>query len=607
MASGLPTGQADTEEVLNGPPKSAGQGAAQGFARKNGATADQLETLVTPKGEYFALRRKVAGQATSKILAAKLPEFILGIPWPKAMYWGAKGSPRFIRPIRWIVALLQDDVVSFDAAGVASGNLTQGHRTAAGREAGQQKIAVTIATYEDALRSAHVLVRAAERRNRITQGCADLLAGKDLVVKPDAGLVETLTFITEWPTPILGSFAEEYLTLPAEVLVTVMRHHQKYFSVERPDGSLAPHFIAVMNSAADPDGWIQSGNQRVLRARFNDARFFWEMDQHAPLKDRVQSLANVTFQAKLGSYLDKTNRVKALVRELGGNENAERAALLAKTDLTTEMVKEFTELQGVVGGLYSRAQGEPEEVALAVYDHYKPVSMEGEIPKTVSGQIVSLADKLDTLRECFRIGMVPSGSKDPFALRRAAQGVLRILAEGEINASLAELCAGDATLIEFFADRVRYYFREIRGYRYDEVNAAMAAGWNDVKDLTARLEALKSVRGGENFEPLAASFKRVGNILTQAGFTGGAIDAGLLSDDAERDLYRAMTSLDLSGVSYQTALERIASLRPHVDFFFDKVLVNAPDPAVRSNRLALLYYLRSEFSRIADFSEITTN
>jgi glycyl-tRNA synthetase beta chain len=304
--------------------------------------------------------------------------------------------------------------------------------------------------------------------------------------------------------------------------------------------------------------------------------------------------------ALAGTLADKLN---------GDRAAAERAATLCKADLTTEMVKEFTELQGVVGGVYARAQGESEDVAKAVYDHYKPVGMEDAIPSTLTGQIVALADKLDTLKGCFAIGLVPTGSKDPFALRRAAQGLVKIIVDGHLRLSLAELIGGDAALADFIAERVKYYFREIRGYKYDEVNAAMASGYDDLVDLSARLAALQAVRPTENFEPLAASFKRIANILKQANFTGGAApNAALFEPGPEADLYAAFERVRdrARTTEYQPALETIASLRPAVDVFFDKVLVNAPDPAVRQNRLALLHQLLTEFSTIADFSEIVT-
>jgi len=584
-AEGLRARQEDSTEAVTGPPKSAGEGAARGFAKKQGTTVDQLQSETTPKGEYWKFVRNVPGRNTVDLLGEALPGLILGIPWPKTMCWVGKTGPRWIRPIRWLVALLGDDVVPFEIAGVKSGGRerSHGHRL---------------------LGTEGVIVSADDRRAKIEREVDTLVARQGLRVKPDPDLLHTLVYITEYPTPILGGFDAEYLRLPREVLTTVMRHHQKYFSVENAaTGELAPNFIAVMNTNADPDGLVRQGNERVLRARFNDARFFWEVDQKKKLEDRLPDLAHVTFQAKVGSYLEKTNRVVALVKDLGGNKHTQRAALLAKCDLTTDMVKEFTDLQGIVGGLYAKEQGEPEPVWRAIYEHYKPLSMEDSIPLTAEGRIVALADKLDTLRECFRVGLVPSGSKDPFALRRAAQGVIRILVEGNIALPFAET----GELREFLLDRIRYYFREVRGFRYDEVNAVLASGIRDLPDIAARLESLREVRPTEDFEPLAASFKRIANILRQAGFSeAGAIDAGLLEEGPERDLYADFNRVReiIRTSDYRPALEAIATLRPAVDRFFDKVLVNAPDERIRRNRLTLLCNLLTEFSAIADFSEI---
>ncbi len=588
--------QADSEEVLNGPPKAAGEGAAAGFARKLGVDVSALKTITTPKGEYFSYRKKLKGRPAAAILAEALPGIILGIPWPKAMYWTGKGGPRFIRPIRWIVALLGNKVVPFEIAGVKSGNNSTGHR-----RLGKKKFRVSIADYEAKLRENFVLVSAEARRRKIESEIP-------VPVKPDPALLATLVNITEYPTPIVGGFDEQYLSLPEEVLVTVMRHHQKYFSVAAPDGRLAPNFVAVMNTASDPEGLVRRGNERVLRARFNDARFFWDFDQHKKLADRVEDLAHVTFQAKLGSYLDKTRRMMALVEELGGSEAAHRAAELSKCDLTCEMVKEFTELQGVVGGLYARARGEPEEVARAIYDHYKPVGMDDSIPSTPDGCYVALADKLDTLRGCFGVGIIPKGSSDPFALRRAAQGVVKILVEGKMALPVLNLAGGDEKLVEFLRDRVDYYFREVRGYPYDEVRAAMAAAWSDLVDLESRLEAIHAVRPTEDFLRVAGGVKRIKNILRQAQFTGGIeFDPNLLEAGPERDLHDGFLRLPGARDGYRPALEAIASLRPQVDLFFDKVLVNAPDDRVRLNRLTLLNTILAEFSKIADFSEIATD
>jgi glycyl-tRNA synthetase beta chain len=591
-AEGLPERQPDTEERILGPAKSAPEKAVAGFARKHGVNPGDLATESTPKGEYYVFTKKVAGRQIKDILADALPGVILQISFPKTMYWTGKGGARFIRPIRWIVALLGEEIIPFELAGVRSGALTSGHRRLGARE-----IAITIDDYERRLRDHYVILSAQERRNRIM----NQLAG--VKVKPDPALLETLVYITEYPTPITGKFDTEFLELPEEVLVTVMRHHQKYFSVEDAEGKLAPEFVAVMNTDSDAQGFVRSGNERVLRARFNDARFFWQTDQKKKLADRKQDLAHVTFQAKLGSYLEKTERMMALAKELGGDAHAVRAAELSKCDLTTELVKEFTELQGIVGGLYARVQGEPEPVWQAIYDHYKPESMEDAIPRNRTGQIVALADKLDTLRGCFRVGLIPSGSRDPFALRRAAQGVVKILVEGKLPLPLCELLGADEQLISFIQDRVRFYFKDVRGFRYDEVNATMAAGWSNLVDLEARAIRIQNLRSTPDFEPLAASFKRIRNILEQAQFKGGGtIDESLLEAGPESGLYQEYRKIQ--GQPIENVISR---LRPKVDLYFDKVLVNAPDPRIRQNRLTLLGTLLAEFSTVADFSEIVTN
>ncbi|MBI3208169.1 MAG: glycine--tRNA ligase subunit beta [Candidatus Solibacter usitatus] len=613
IVDGVLDRQPDRVDLVMGPPVSAAfkdgkpTGAALGFAKKNGVDAADLRTEKTEKGEYVAVLKKVAGETAAAILAAQIPLIILKISFPKTMYWTGKNGPRFIRPIRWLVAVHGDQVIDFELAGVRSGNVTQGHR-----RFGAGALSVSASDYEQKLGSNGVIVSSSGRRQRILDGIAAEVG--TLSANIDAALLETLVYLTEYPTPVLGWIDKDYLSLPKEVLVTVMRYHQKYFSVSLRDGKLAPVFIAVMNMPGnDPDQRVRTGNSSVLRARFNDARFFWEFDQRKTLADRVSDLGSVTFQEKLGSYLDKTNRMLAIVKELGGNEAAARATTLCKCDLTTEMVKEFTELQGVVGGLYARAQGEPEAVAQAIYDHYKPASMEDSIPSTAEGRMVALADKIDTLRGCFGIGLIPTGSKDPFALRRAAQGVVKILVEAKLPYSLSAIAAGNSALGDFFLDRVRYYFKEVRGFAYDEVNAVLAAGSDDLNDVEQRLIAIRDVRPTADFEPLAASFKRIQNILRQANVAGvHEVKPALLEAGPEADLNKAFDTLRVDVAAkrqskdYLAALAAIASLRPAVDRFFDKVLVNAKEEDVRQNRLALLSSLLTEFSSIADFSEIVT-
>ena len=603
-AEGLISRQDDKQEIVTGPPKSAGPGAAQGFAKKMGTTVDTLTAVATDKGDYLSFVKQVKGRATAEILWEALPGIITGLYFPKAMYWTGKGGVRFIRPIRWIVALLGDNVVPFEVAEVESGRTTCGHRILGSKES----IEVTIENYEDRLRENGVVVRAADRRARI-----EAALGKD--VQPDSDLLNTLTYLTEFPTPIRGTFDSQYLELPREILSTVMRHHQRYFSVVKGDGSLSPEFVAITNTNGDPDGLIRSGNERVLRARFNDARFFWQVDQHKKLADRVDDLAKVTFQAKLGSYKDKTERVQKLAAGIADIVKADatvvdRAALLAKCDLTTDMVKEFTDLQGIVGGLYARAQGEGDAVATAIYDHYKPLSMEDAIPRTLEAQVVAVADKLDTLRECFRVGLIPTGSKDPFALRRAAQGLIKISFEAKLPLQLFDFVRTDSELDKFLEERVAYYLREVKGYPYDEVNAVLAANVGTLSDVADRLVGVHQVRPTPDFEPLAASFKRIKNILKQAGVEmTGQPKPELMKPGPERELHEAFVRVraDIEKHdTYGSRLAAIASLRPQVDLFFDKILVNDPDPAIRQNRLALLDSLLTEFSTIADFSEIVT-
>ncbi len=365
---------------------------------------------------------------------------------------------------------------------------------------------------------------------------------------------------------------------------------------------MVPHFVAIMNTSGDPDGWVKLGNERVIKARFNDARFFFDVDQQKTLDQRVEDLAKVTFHQKLGSYLDKTKRVVSIVKELGGSADAQRAALLCKTDLTTEMVKEFTDLQGIVGGLYAKLRNEPNGVWRAIYDHYRPLSMEDRIPDTQDGQIVGLADKLDTLRECFRVGMAPTGSKDPFGLRRAAQGVVKILVEAKLPLHVDNLFPPD--LKEFMLDRMQYYFRDVRGFKYDEVNAVFKVRIPTLNVVEERLQLIARLRQTPDFESIVQSDKRINNILRQAEFqteNALAVNVGSLEAGPERELWEGFAN-DLMFRPF----EDIPRLRPLIDNFFDKVMVMVGDPMLKRRRLSLLYQIRKKFLTIADFSEIVT-
>lgn len=610
--------------------------AAEAFAKKAGIAVASLKTITTPKGEYIAATSTKQGLKATDVIASELPKELVAIYWAKNMYWRAGRPERFVRPVRWMVALLGTKPVKVSFGGYEAGSVTYGHRVLFGDEPITLK---SPSDYEPTLEKSFVVADVEVRRQKIRKAL-------DAVTRTVAGarwredeeLVETVTQLTEWPSVVMGGFEAEYLTLPEEVLVTVMRDHQKYFAVEDKAGKLAPHFLTVLNTEADEAGLavIRHGNERVLRARFNDARFFWEFDQRVPLTDRVELLKNVTFQKDLGSYAAKTSRVRKLASELSGlvlqrkcelNPVAlDEAASLAKTDLTSELVKEFTELQGIVGGLYARAQGFSATAADAIYDQYKPVSMEDSVPRTVEGAVLAISDKADTIAGMFGLGMEPTGSKDPFALRRAANGIVKILAETAVALplTLAEVAAAAcgqnealATKVRaFLAERLEFYLREARGQAYDVVKAVLAAGAEDVRDAVARAEAVTAVRGSDDFAAVSAAFRRMKNILAQAaekGIAPGArTDNALLTEATEKAL--AQRSAELAArvstlraeKNYKAGLESIATLRPQVDAFFDGVMVMAPEPEIRANRLALLTQVLGDFSGIADFSEIVT-
>lgn len=631
LVAGLAERQADKEETLSGPPAKIAfdadgkpTKAGLGFAKRAGVEPSALQTGAD--GKLF-IERKIAGRPTRELLAEALPDVILGIYFPKNMVWTGKGGPRFIRPIRWLLALLGGEVVDFEIAGVKAGNITYGHR-----RLGKGALGVSsISDYVAKLEANAVVLSADERRRRIVDGSAAALAAdSNLVVRDNPKLLEVLTYLTELPTVIRGEFEERYLELPDEVLETVMLVHQKYFAIaDKKSGKLTNGFLAVANLDGDPDGEIQRGAVRVLRARFNDAEFFWAADLEKSLADRVEDLKKVTFQAQLGSYFDKAERMRRLIAALAPaaglsaeiTQRADRAAELAKTDLTTGMVGEFPELQGVMGGLYAAAQGEPQKVADAIYDHYKPAGAGDSIPRTPEGRLVAIADKLDTLGGLFGLNMLPTGSRDPFALRRGAYGIIQILIGGELPITIDSLVevsgAGEQSkaLRDFFVDRLRHFLSEA-GYAYDEINAVLAADDSEPLDAAKRCAAIAQVRPTENFEPLAVSFKRVRNILEKAGgveaYAAKAVDESLLEPGAEADLHRDFRQVQAEvgkfkpAGDYSAALERISSLRPALDRFFDDVLVMAKDDKIRENRLTFLAHLLRELSTIADFSEIVT-
>lgn len=649
--------QPDEKEEVIGPPAKVAfdqsgnpTRAAMSFAERNSISLGKLVKIETPKGLYLGLRRRVRGRSALEVLAKALPEVILGISFPKSMYWTSKAGPRFIRPIRWLLAVLAENerarVVPFEIAGVRSGKSTYGHRVA-----GSKAIPIrSFEEYSSKLREHQVEIDPSKRSETISRGIKVILEETRLSAFPDDALHEWIINSTEWPHVVLGSFDRRFLHLPREILVTVMRDHQKYFAVEDEAGELQPNFVTVMNLAQDTSGLIREGHERVLTARFADAEFFWEADLRVRLADRQEMLANVTYQAKLGSYADKVRRMVDIAKEIGrdlgsqglldtaSREHALRAVQLCKCDLTTQMVREFTELQGIVGGLYAREQGEPEPVAEAIYDHYKPASVADEGPRSIVGAVVALADRIDSVVSGFTVGLEPTGSSDPFGLRRAGNGIIKIAVEMFPTIDLRSLTGSQAVrnawahfpqrdldvalsqLKPFLEDRLEFYLREVQGLRYDTVRAVLSysvsRGMDRPAAALARAKALEQVRDTDDFLALAAAARRTRNILTKSAgidHVGGAaaVDAALLNEDAERELYASYRGLTgdlefLEGRSdYLGSFRAMAAIRPQVDLFFDKVLVMSEDPALRENRLKLLIGLnRDVFTRLAELSEI---
>jgi glycyl-tRNA synthetase beta chain len=636
---GLQPKQADVESEVTGPPKSvaydavgAPTRAALSFAEKQGLALKNVYTIQTPKGEYLAAKNTKRGRTAEQILNDILPRAIHDLTWPRSMTWTGLDGARFIRPIRWIVAILGGRALKFSYGGVGAGTPPPRSSNIVVRD---------FADYEKKLKANGVIVRPVQRAAKIESELAAHAKKSGLKIHEDSHLRRMVTYLNEFPSVIAGDFDPAFLALPDEILVTVMRDHQKYFALEKRNGELAPHFLAVINLAKDANGIVRAGHERVLRARFADAQFFWHADQKCRLADYLPKLDKVTYESRLGSYLDKVERVRAIARWMAEDWSnrgivqahvldADRAAELSKCDLATEMVREFTELQGIVGGLYSRAQGEPDEVSDAVYDHYRPVGLEDPIPRNLTGCTVAIADKLDSVVGCFAVGVIPTGSSDPYALRRAALGIVKIILERKLplSVSLAIDAAAKALLthkpkrsmtpeqegqvLEFLLDRARFVFKERKGFAYDEINAVFRVGADDLVDVHKRLVALKAIRKSQKFDALAISFKRIRKILEKAS----PIDRGhdlrpeLLEEAAEKALATALAAASPKiaaaklSTEYLRALEAIASLRPQVDAFFDGVMVMAEKEELRRNRLSLLNKLKAEASAIAYLEEL---
>ncbi len=661
VMSGLPEREADREEEIVGPSESvafkAGEptDAAKAFARRCGARAEDLprrELIASEEARsgfflgkpakkpqkakggdgasYLIFRTTTAGRATGEVLAELVPRLLGAISWPKTMRWGSGEGP-WVRPIHGIMSLLDGTLVPFELFGVPAGETTAGHPILSPEEfqVGSAE------QYRQALDTRRIEVRAGARQSVLLESMRERAAAMGGTLVDDPPLVEKLAALCEIPGVMEGEFDPSYLELPREVLTTSLRDHQSALTVADAQDRLLPYFLTVMDRPDDPAGRVRAGNEWVVAARLADARFFYGEDRKRPLASRAAQLAHLTFHEKLGSYAAKADRLAALAgwiaHELGWDEAVEpaaEAARLLKLDLVTDMVKEFTSLQGVMGGIYLREQGVRDEVWQAVYDQYLPASTEDGIPRGKVGQVTALADRLDTLVGFFGLGLVPSGSRDPFGLRRAAQGVVRIALEGDelrglsldldaVIAEAAALYAGRLTrtteailsdLRPFLADRIRY-FLGLRGYAYDEIEAALAVGWSELPDLHARVGAVQLAREQEGFRQLVLAAKRIANILKGVA-EELPFDEALLVEPAERDLFSSY--LELSADAGEAAakdkhtqyLLRIGRLGPVLERFFVEVLVMAPEELLRRNRLALLQRLQRLTSRTAKLTEV---
>lgn len=598
--------------------------ALMGFAGSCGVGVDELDTMETDKGAWLVFRQKQAGATATELLPEIIQQALNELPIPKRMRWGDLPG-EFVRPVHWLVVLLGDEVVPMALLGVTADRLTRGHRFHH-----PQPIRISSPmTYAPKLETeGHVLVDFEARKEAIEGQVKELahkLKGK-AIINPE--LLDEVTGLVEWPVALAGNFDERFLELPPEALISSMEGHQKYFAVEAENGKLLPHFITVSNIASQDPAQVIAGNERVILPRLSDAAFFWDTDRKQPLAERQEQLKTIVFQNKLGTVYDKSQRVAVLAAEIaaqigGDSALAERAARLAKCDLVTEMVGEFPELQGIMGRYYARLDGEEEEVAEALDEQYQPRFAGDELPVTRTGQAVSLAEKLDTLVGLFGIGQPPSGVKDPFALRRAALGVLRIMIEKGLDLDLAalletaadtlgdKLTESDATdqVMQYFYDRLRGYVLD-QGFKADEFEAVLAVKPSRPLDFMQRLKAVAAFRQLEQAESLAAANKRIGNILRKNEVETATPDVNehLLQVPAEQALaeqvFQARRELAplTARADYASALSYLAGMREVVDHFFDDVMVMADDEAVRQNRLALLNQTRALFLGVADIS-----
>ena len=630
VVDGIPAVQPDAELTATGPSVKAAYDsegkptkAAEGFARGQGVDVSVLKVLSTEKGDYISVIKQEKGRPTFDLLAEIMPGLITGIPFKKSMRWGDL-DVRFARPIHWIVALFDGAVIPFSFGNITSGKVSRGHRFMANTTFSVGNFAQYLEECEK-----HFVIPDPARRKEIirteTNRVAAAAGGRLL---PDEDLLDQITYLVEFPSAVHGTFSNDFLKVPKEVLITSMRSHQRYFSIVDDRGALMPGFITVNNTLAEDPSVVVKGNERVLRARLSDARFFFEEDQKVKLDERVEALKKVVYQQKLGTSFEKMERFRALASGLAEQLNpavasqTARAAWLCKADLVSGMVGEFPEVQGIMGREYAFLEGENAAVANAIAEHYLPVQAGGDLPASDIGAFISIADKLDTICGCFGVGLIPTGAADPYALRRATIGIIAIILDKGYRLSLTELINSALDLLTAklkrpksqVADDVLEFFRGrfvnllSTDHPGDAVDAAITAGFNDLVEVTARITALAKFTKHPDFEPLTVAFKRVGNIIKEG--TDVAIDPALFQEPAEDALYRAFQSVkstvdkNIADGAWLDALTSVSTLRNPVDAFFDQVMVMSEDERVKTNRLALLTAIARLFGRIADFSRL---
>ena len=636
IGEGISEKQEELEQEFKGPPKAVAYDkegvptkAAISFAQKHGCTPDEIGFIETPKGEYLYVKRRIPGKPTSEVLKEVLPDLIAGIPWPKSMRWGDVNFS-FVRPIHWILCILNGEVIPFEIAGVKSGNITYGHRFMA-----PHPVEVSgIQDYLEKIRKGFVIVNHQEREQLVKKAAKETAAAVGGSPAEDQALVTTVTNLVEYPVAVCGGFDNNFLSLPDPVLITAMREHQKYFAVYDENGVLMPRFVAANNTIPKNEGVVRRGHERVLHARLSDASFFFKEDQKRPLADRLDDLQNVVYQAELGTSFDKVQRFTRLAEYLCSKLIPERlddvliSARLCKCDLVTHMVTEFPSLQGVMGKEYAMQEGYPEEICMAIYEHYLPATSGGRLPKSEISAIVGLADRMDTIAGCFAVGLTPSGSADPFALRRHALAIIRILEKMGWYISLKSFVRESLSILkekidmdrdrtfsmimEFFKERYRYMMLR-SGYESDLIDAVISATFDQICELQLRIKALKKFRSeSEEFHDLALTIKRVSNILKKQKKTFD-IDPALFREECEVALWKAYQDLKgefsdaLEKEDYYKAFNLLTRITSPVNTFFDGVEIMTKDnPGLMENRVGLLQHLERLFISVADFSRLST-